>query len=129
MLVSTFVQGTISQKIFDNCLNPVMLVFIGKLFSNKFVLSKLATSGVRSFCFDRNWQEGLNDIANFESSQDIFKCYEHNWENSVLLLSRAALTTHELEWLEHWGRRAELELKSSTRELVYFWNTNVTQNI
>ena len=42
---------------------------------------------------------------------------------------RAALITHELEWLEHKGRRAELELKSSTREIVYIRNTNVTQTI
>ena len=26
------------------------------------------------------------------------------------VISTAELTTHELEWLEHWGRRAELEL-------------------
>ena len=41
---------------------------------------------------------------------------------------RAALTTHELEWLEPWGILAELELKCSNRELVYVGNTNVTQS-
>ena len=41
--------------------------------------------------------------------------------------SRAALTTHELELLEPWGKLAELELKCSNRELVYVENTNVTQ--
>ena len=41
---------------------------------------------------------------------------------------RAALTTHELEWLEHWGKLAELERKCSNRELVYVGNTNVTQS-
>ena len=44
------------------------------------------------------------------------------------LWSRAALTTHELEWLEPWGKLAELELKCSNRELVYVGNTNVTQS-
>ena len=43
-------------------------------------------------------------------------------------LIRAALTTHELEWLEPWGKLAELELKCSNRELVYVGNTNVTQS-
>ena len=41
---------------------------------------------------------------------------------------RAALTTHELEWLEPWGKLAELELKCSNRELVSVGNTNVTQS-
>ena len=41
---------------------------------------------------------------------------------------RAALTTHELEGLEPWGKLAELELKGSNRELVYVRNTNVTQS-
>ena len=41
---------------------------------------------------------------------------------------RAALTTHKLEWLEHWGKLAELELKWSTREHIYVGNTNVTQS-
>ena len=45
------------------------------------------------------------------------------------MVSRAALTTHELEWLEPWGILAELELKCSNRELVYVGNTNVTQSI
>ena len=49
--------------------------------------------------------------------------------DKTLLNIRAALATQEIEWLEHWGRRAELELKLSTRELVYVWYTNVTQNI
>ena len=40
----------------------------------------------------------------------------------------AALTTHELEWLEPWGKLAELELTCSNRELVYFGNTYVTQS-
>ena len=40
--------------------------------------------------------------------------------------SRAALTTHKFEWLKHWGRLAELELKWSTQELVYVRNINVT---
>ena len=42
--------------------------------------------------------------------------------------TRAALTTHELEWLEPWGKLAELELKCSNHELVYVGNTNVTQS-
>ena len=41
---------------------------------------------------------------------------------------RAALTTHELEWLEPWAKLAELELKCSNRELVFVGNTNVTQS-
>ena len=45
-----------------------------------------------------------------------------------LALIRAALTTHELEWLEPWAKLAELELKCSNRELVYVGNTNVTQS-
>ena len=36
-----------------------------------------------------------------------------------LVEPRAALTTHELEWLEPWSKLPELELKSSNRELVY----------
>ena len=47
------------------------------------------------------------------------------WETLTI---RAALTTHELEWLEPWGKLAELELKCSNRELVYVGNTNVTQS-
>ena len=43
--------------------------------------------------------------------------------------SRAALTTHELDWLEPWGKLSELELKCSNRELVYVGNTNVTQHL
>ena len=43
-----------------------------------------------------------------------------------LPMSRAALTTHELEWLEPWGKLTKLELKCSNRELVYVGNTNVT---
>ena len=42
--------------------------------------------------------------------------------------TRAALTTHELKWLEPWVKLAELELKCSNRELVYVGNTNVTQS-
>ena len=41
---------------------------------------------------------------------------------------RAALTTHELEWFEPWGKLAAHELKCSNRELVYVGNTNVTQS-
>ena len=41
---------------------------------------------------------------------------------------RAALITHELEWIEHWGRPAKLELKWSTRELLYVGKTNITQS-
>ena len=41
---------------------------------------------------------------------------------------RAALTSHTLEWLEQWGRLAELELKWSTCELIYVGNTNVIQS-
>ena len=41
---------------------------------------------------------------------------------------RAALTTHKLEWHEHWGKLAELKLKWSTCELVYVGNTNVTHS-
>ena len=44
------------------------------------------------------------------------------------VIRRAALTTHELEWLDPSGKLAELELKCSNRELVYFGNTNVTQS-
>ena len=47
---------------------------------------------------------------------------------SKLNISRAALTTHKLEWLEPWGKLAELELKCSNRKLVYVGNTNVTQS-
>ena len=43
-------------------------------------------------------------------------------------LIRAALTTHELEWLEPWVKLAELELICSKRELVYVGNTNITQS-
>ena len=37
---------------------------------------------------------------------------------------RAALITHKLEW----GRPAKLELKWSTRELLYVGKTNITQS-
>ena len=47
----------------------------------------------------------------------------------IMIIIRAALTTHGLEWLEPWGKLAELELKCSNCELVYFGNTNVTQSI
>ena len=40
----------------------------------------------------------------------------------------AALTTHKLEWLEPWGKLAELELKCSNHELVYVGNTKVTKS-
>ena len=40
---------------------------------------------------------------------------------------RAALTTHELEWLEPWRKLAELELKCSNRELVDVENIHLTQ--
>ena len=46
----------------------------------------------------------------------------------MLKETRAALTTHKFEWLEPWGKLAELELKCSNRELVYVGNTNVTQS-
>ena len=46
----------------------------------------------------------------------------------IYIYIRAALTTHKLEWLEPWGKLAELELKFSNRELGYVWNTNVTQS-
>ena len=46
----------------------------------------------------------------------------------IIIMVRAALTTHKLEWLEPWGKLAELELKCSNRELVYVGNTNVTQS-
>ena len=49
-------------------------------------------------------------------------------ERLLYALDRAALTTHELEWLEPWGKLAELELKCSNRELVYVGKTNVTQS-
>ena len=39
---------------------------------------------------------------------------------------RAALITHELEWLEHWSKLVELELKCLNRELVDVGDTNVT---
>ena len=45
-----------------------------------------------------------------------------------LIEGSAALTNHKLEWLEHWGRLAKLELKWSTCELVYVGNINVTQS-
>ena len=44
-----------------------------------------------------------------------------------VVITRAALTTHELEWLEPCSKLAELELKYSNHELVYDGNTNVTQ--
>ena len=44
-----------------------------------------------------------------------------------IILARAALTTHKLEWLEPWSKLAELELKCSNRELVDVGNANVTQ--
>ena len=46
----------------------------------------------------------------------------------MIIMIRAALATHELEWLEPWSKLAELELKCSNRELVYVGNTNVTQS-
>ena len=53
-------------------------------------------------------------------------------EERVSIKGRAALTTHKLEWLEPWGKLAELELKCSNRELVYIYiyieNANVTQS-
>ena len=69
-----------------------------------------------------DWQAGVNRLTN--------SCLE------IILMSlawtchipRAALTTHELEWLEPWGKLAELELKCLNRELVYVGNTNVTQS-
>ena len=45
----------------------------------------------------------------------------------MLVPGRAALTTHELEWLEHWRKLAELELKCSNRELVDVGDTNIIQ--
>ena len=58
------------------------------------------------------------------------------WVSTIMLLvsnlgntkNRAALTTHELEWLEPFGKLAELELKCSNRELIYVGHTNVTQS-
>ena len=47
---------------------------------------------------------------------------------ALLGSTRAAHTTHELEWLEHWSKLAELELPCSNRELVDVGNTNVTQD-
>ena len=58
----------------------------------------------------------------------ITPCYGAPILNCGGIMYRAALTTHELEWLEPWGKLAELELKSSNRELVYVGNTNVTQS-
>ena len=55
-------------------------------------------------------------------------CVKHQRIKSTSPFDRAALTTHELEWLELWGKLAELELKCSNRELVYVGNTNVTQS-
>ena len=46
----------------------------------------------------------------------------------IYIYIRAALNTHELEWLEPWSKLAELELKFSNRELVYVGNTHVTQS-
>ena len=45
-----------------------------------------------------------------------------------VILSRAALTTHTLEWLEPWRKLAELEQKTLNRELVYVGTTKVTQS-
>ena len=65
--------------------------------------------------------------------KDFKKCTNTHCEVeniSVVFISaihRAALTTHELEWLEPWGKLAELELKCSNRELVYVRNTNITE--
>ena len=56
------------------------------------------------------------------------KSFYTDLEQMIYVKSRAALTTHELEWLEPWGKLAELELKGSNRELVYVRNTNVTQS-
>ena len=53
-------------------------------------------------------------------------CLAIQTESGNSLYTRAALTTHELEWLEPWSKLAELELKCSNRELVV-GNTNVTQ--
>ena len=45
----------------------------------------------------------------------------------IYIYIRAALNTHELEWLEPWSKLAELELKCSDRELVDVGNTDVTK--
>ena len=52
----------------------------------------------------------------------------YNIQRRTSILTRAALTTHKLEWLEPWSKLAELELKCSNRELVYVGNTKVTQS-
>ena len=55
-------------------------------------------------------------------------CYLYIWLYIKATPPRAALTTHELEWLEPWFKLAMLELKCSNRELVYVGNTNVTES-
>ena len=57
-----------------------------------------------------------------------FNYHVINLFNIDVISGRAALTTHELELLEPWGKLAELELKCLNRELVYVGNTNVTQS-
>ena len=60
---------------------------------------------------------------NFHLPYSIFCLPLKNW-----MFHRPPLTTYKLEWLEHWGRLAELELKWSTHELVYVGNTSATQS-
>ena len=65
------------------------------------------------------------DSAKVQKKSTAFLCVEKR--NHTLCTLRAALTTHELEWLEPWAKLAELELEFLNRELVYVGNTNVTQ--
>ena len=80
------------------------------------VLSRFPKRFINDMSWIRNyeWNVWLN-LPELESS-------------GKFLYTRAALTTHKLEWLEPWGKLAELELKCSNRELVYVGNTNVTQS-
>ena len=61
-------------------------------------------------------------LAGIQVFSSVFIVYSF----SLYIHPRAALTTHKFEWLEPWGKLAELELKCSNRELVYVGNTNVT---
>ena len=60
--------------------------------------------------------------------REILSVLNNNVNQIVKGVIRAALTTHELEWLEPWSKLAELELLCLNRELVYVGNTHVTQS-
>ena len=71
-------------------------------------------------------KSSLKDITNNRSGY--FWALPLNFQIKLGVRSRAALTTHELEWLEPCAKLSELELKCSNRELIYVGNTNVTQS-